>query len=101
MTKDDDVKYCRKKPVVVEAVQFTGSTTSRVAIEKWMKTGLYYEPFVHTRDICSFEIPTKEGNMLVTMNDWVIKEPFSTDDRKFYPCKPEIFEKTYDILEVK
>jgi hypothetical protein len=37
--------------------------------------------------------------MMVAPGDWVIKEPFPTDDRRFYPCKPEIFEQTYE--EVK
>jgi hypothetical protein len=30
--------------------------------------------------------------------DWIIKEPFPTDDRCFYPCKPDIFEKTYERI---
>jgi hypothetical protein len=31
--------------------------------------------------------------------DWIIKEPFPTTDRKFYPCKRDIFEKTYESLD--
>ena len=38
--------------------------------------------------------------MKADIGDYVIKEPFSTDDRKFYPCKPDIFEKTYDLINI-
>jgi len=29
-------------------------------------------------------------------NDWIIKEPFPTGDRAFYPCKDSIFKSTYE-----
>jgi hypothetical protein len=31
--------------------------------------------------------------------DYVIREPFPTDDRRFYPCKPDIFEATYEAVQ--
>jgi hypothetical protein len=40
----------------------------------------------------SFYIPTLEGNMKAQMNDWIIKGV----NGEFYPCKPDIFEKTYE-----
>ena len=41
-----------------------------------------------------FYIKTLEGNMIVSPNDYIIKGV----NGEFYPCKPDIFEKTYDIL---
>ncbi len=40
-------------------------------------------------------IPTLEGTMKLEIGDYLIKEPFPTDWRKLYPCKREIFKKTY------
>ena len=42
---------------------------------------------------------TKEGDMIVSPGDYVIKEPVPTPDRKYYPCKPEIFLGSYVINE--
>lgn len=41
-------------------------------------------------------IKTSEGGMSANIGDMIIKEPFDKD-RKFYPCKPDIFALTYDI----
>lgn len=41
-------------------------------------------------------IKTKEGEMKADIGDYVIKEPFPTDNRKFYPCKADIFNKRYE-----
>lgn len=37
--------------------------------------------------------------MLAEPGDWIIREPFPTDDRRFYPCKPEQFAATYEPAE--
>jgi hypothetical protein len=44
-------------------------------------------------------IKTLEGNMQISKNDYLIQEPFPTRDRRLYPCKPDIFEKTYEACE--
>jgi len=44
------------------------------------------------------EIDTLEGIMRADYGDYIIKEPFPTDDRNFYPCKSDIFEKTYEMV---
>jgi hypothetical protein len=41
------------------------------------------------------EIDTLEGTMRANYGDWIIKGV----NGEFYPCKPDIFEKTYDILD--
>ncbi|WP_343692790.1 hypothetical protein [Chitinophaga sp.] len=43
-------------------------------------------------------IPTKEGLMQCSLGDYLIKEPFPTDDRMFYPCKPDMFDLTYEPI---
>ena len=87
----------RKKPVVVEAVQFDGSSTSIVAIRKWISGKIYAKPSVATRDRRSMLIHTLEGIMEVRPGDWVIKGI----EGEFYPCKPDIFDKTYEPVEMR
>jgi hypothetical protein len=43
-------------------------------------------------------IKTYEGNMAANVGDYLIKEPFEKI-RGFYPCKPDIFNLTYDAME--
>ena len=86
-------KY-RKKPVEVEAMQFTDENKNRVygwASEIQMNIFPSYEG----GKPC-LKVPTLEGEMICSLGDYLIKEPFPTDWRKIYPCKPDIFEKTYE-----
>ncbi|MDD5065021.1 MAG: hypothetical protein PHQ35_09740 [Phycisphaerae bacterium] len=80
----------RKKPVVVEAIQYTGE-------------GNYQEicDFVGdklTMEYCYTDqtliIPTLEGEMKANKGDYIIKGIKG----EFYPCKPDIFEKTYEAV---
>ena len=77
-------KY-RKKPVVIEAVQWDGSIDVARRIESWSgdKVHLAYT---------EMRIKTLEGEMEVKPTDWVIRGIKG----EFYPCKPDIFEATYD-----
>lgn len=77
----------RKKPVVIEAIQFIG--TNMAEIEMFVDCGRYGEDDTH------FFIKTLEGEMRADLNDWIIKGV----NGEFYPCKPEIFEKTYELVE--
>lgn len=79
----------RKKPVPIEAIQWDGSVRVARQIENWSsdKVRLAYTVL---------KVPTLEGEMEAKPGDWIIKEPFATEDRKFYPCKPDIFEETYE-----
>lgn len=80
------MKY-RKKPVVVEAIQFDGINFYEV--EQFAKGKTFYDLSV------GFCIDTLEGKMLVSEGDYIIKGV----EGEFYPCKPDIFHKTYE--EVK
>jgi hypothetical protein len=97
-------KY-RKKTVVIEAVQWNGNS-NKLEIEsfvgKELKTELESETAYvagQGAPIFSLLIETKEGVMKAFKGDYVIKEPFPTGDRDFYPCKPDIFANTYELVE--
>lgn len=83
----------RKKPVVIEAIQFDGSSSGIDEIQRWMETGIYRRDEVRTRDGGrTFVIPTLEGEHVVSPGDWIIRGVAG----EFYPCKPEIFTATYE-----
>lgn len=77
----------RKKPVVIEAVQWTGSNSFEIA--QFMNESLYGEW------VNEVSIRTLEGTMTASIGDWIIKGVSG----EFYPCKPDIFEKTYEAVE--
>ena len=84
------IKKYVKKPIEVEAVQWTGDNTDE--IEKFTNIAcLLRERTVATK----LRIVTLEGRMDANLCDYIIK---GVND-EFYPCKPDIFEKTYE--EVK
>jgi len=95
-------KY-RKKPVVIEAIQLKEGNIleiesfiegkeikleSRMEIEKFDE----YENIVRRK---GRKINTLEGVMTASVGDYIIKGI----NGEFYPCKPDIFEKTYEIVE--
>lgn len=99
------VKRFRKKPVEIQAIQFNGNSNKQ-EIENFVGRELKSELESETAyvagkgaPIFSLLIETKEGVMKVMRGDWVIKEPFPTGDRDFYPCKPDIFINTYDEID--
>ena len=89
------MKY-RKKPIVIEAVQWNGRNLEE--IKEFVGDPLIYEisdaawkvgkgaPAVY------IEIKTLEGNHICTEGDYIIKGV----QGEFYPCKPDIFEQTYE-----
>ena len=81
------VKEWRKKPVVIKAVKWDGSD---LAVEA-LNGVLGLDP-VTIVDKIKLKIPTLEGEMFASMGDYVIKGV----NGEFYPCKPDIFEKTYE-----
>jgi hypothetical protein len=87
------MKY-RKKPVVIEAFQWTGGidqTEDPEWICKAIKEGIVIFPFQGTKD-CQLAIRTLEGTMIAEQGDWIIQGIKG----ELYPCKPDIFEATYE-----
>lgn len=79
----------RKKPVVIEAMQFTGENffdclafMGPIPEAVWMECHTTDLPVIHTL----------EGDMVVSVGDWIIRGVKG----EFYPCKPDIFEATYE-----
>lgn len=77
------IKRFQKKPVVIEAIQFTGNNVNDIK-----------EFTNYNASVCNGElnIYTLEGNMIASIGDWIIKGIKG----EFYPCKPDIFEQTYE-----
>lgn len=83
----------RKKPVEIEAMVFDGTFKSADRILVWSKSPDLMIRRVNNEE--KFEIVTLEGVMSVSPGDYVIKGV----NGEFYPCKPDIFKKTYDRVE--
>ena len=92
----------RKKPVVIEAFQYDGDLKGsdgyyyvpQWAIDAYENETMFYES-VYGGAPCDLFIRTLEGNMLVSVDDYVIQGV----NGELYPCKPDIFVKTYDVVE--
>jgi len=86
------IKYI-KKPVEIEAMQWFG--VNHTEFKSFYK-GKYSIINNITSHYDELEIETLEGNMMrVKVNDYIIKGVLG----EFYPCKPEKFEKTYEIAK--
>lgn len=79
------MKY-RKKPVVIEALQFTSAM-------QWDEV-FKFCPDARPRN-GELYIKTLEGNMHVSAGDYIIKGVKG----EFYPCKPDIFEPSYEPVD--
>lgn len=91
----------RKKPVVIEAFQYDGDLKDRDGkyyVPDWavkaFKAGTMYciIPRAKPSDTPELYIKTLEGNHHVSIGDYVIQGV----NGELYPCKPDIFEKTYE-----
>lgn len=84
------MKY-RKKPVVIDALEWKGTPTSFAAINLMGGSrGITMSP-----DFQELKIVTLEGVMTAQKGDFIIKGVSG----ELYPCKPAIFHKTYDAVE--
>ena len=85
------MKY-RKKPIEIEAVQYKkyGEHVRGMCNSQSCYAAGNTKPHVHT--IHNSQI------VLLEVGDYIIPEP---DGIHFYPCKPDIFEKTYELIEEK
>ena len=80
----------KKKPVVIDAVQFTGDNGQEVQLF----TGNTARAVVEGKRRV-IVIDTLEGTMSGEPSDWIIKGVKG----EFYPCKPDIFAATYEPVE--
>jgi len=89
------MKQFRKKPVVIEAVQWDGTTEQAIEIDTWMHGCATVMTDAKRPDYCELTIETLEGVMRVDPGDYVIRGI----QGEFYPCKPDIFAETYEEVE--
>lgn len=96
------MKY-RKKPVVIEAVQWTGKN-HREMFDFLTNNEKHNEPITidgdnfyinHSEVKGGLIIKTLEGKHIASIGDYIIKGV----NGEFYPCKPDVFEKTYEAVE--
>lgn len=77
--------FFTKKPVTIEARQFTGESSMSDLLQWIGSNGT-------TNPSGLLFISTLEGVMVANIGDWIIKGVRG----EFYPCKPDIFEATYN-----
>lgn len=90
-------KY-KKKPIVVEAIRWTGSNLEEIRnfvgndlIENYIKH-FDIEMTLIKQTLTGIAINTLEGTMKVDYGDYIIKDV----NNELYPCKPDVFEQTYE-----
>lgn len=76
------MKQYQKKPVVIEAIQFTGAKVGEMFMQF---------PVKEQDGKPILDIETLEGVLTAQEGDWIIKGVKG----EFYTCKPDIFEQTY------
>lgn len=92
------MKY-RKKPVVIEAIQWNGNNLNE--IKEFVGESLDYSIIDTAWEVGKgaphvlMKIHTLEGDHECTKGDYIIKGV----QGEFYPCKPDIFEQTYEVAE--
>lgn len=87
------MKY-RKKPVVIEVIQFTDDKTETlIRLQEFMNRDI--EVLYKNPKNPVLRIETLEGVMEASIGDYIIKGI----NGEFYPCKPDIFKATYEIIE--
>jgi hypothetical protein len=98
---EDEIMKYRKKPVVIEAVQWTGKNHRDMWDFLTGKTDSYMDAsgdnfyIDHDKIAGGLIIKTLEGEHIASIGDFIIKGV----NGEFYPCKPDIFEKTYEVVE--
>lgn len=83
----------RKKPVVIEAWQWNGGTVKQIK-NFLFKTGLPDWNMGARKGMTGLIIPTLEGEHIAQKGDWIIRGVHG----EYYPCKPDIFLKTYEAV---
>ena len=101
------MKY-RKKPIIIEAIQwngknkkeiksFCGDYATFVSVETFEYNEVVLEIMKYNELITQSKliIKTLEGELVAMQGDYIVKGIKG----EFYPCKPDIFEQTYEKYE--
>lgn len=91
----------KKKPVVISAIQWTGENELQIMNFVGRELHVSKPPRIAQLNLdlppeaFNVVIPTLEGDMIANRFDWIIKGIKG----EFYPCKPDIFEQTYEKVD--
>lgn len=94
----------RKKPVVIEAIQYHGAENVLEVLAFTGKADNFHDYFVSDEVFRAyvaadpeqrFKVYTLEGTMIAKPGDWIIRGVSG----EHYPCKPDIFAATYEVAE--
>ena len=85
--KGDKMAKYKKRPVFVDAIQWTGR--NRYKVKHFLKKDFMGFQFTNNMTV---KIKTLEGIMRASCGDWIIRGVKG----ELYPCKPDIFESTYE-----
>lgn len=88
-----EIKKARKKPVEIEFMQFNNADNA-YDISQWAVEKIKYK-VSHKFDIGYMYVETLEGTMTANLGDYIVKGV----NGEFYPVKPDIFEKTYEVID--
>ena len=97
------MKY-RKKPVIIDAIQLNDEYNSICNAIEFVEN-IDMSTSIIGRNICVKDVQkekgliihTLEGDMKASFGDYIIKGV----NGEFYPCKPDVFEKTYELVLIK
>jgi hypothetical protein len=92
------IQSFRKKPVVIQAMQYDGTNSSEIIA--WANGSINLKSFKYVDGVIASSydylvVSTLEGDMIINLDDWIIKGVVG----EFYSCKPDIFAKTYELVE--
>ena len=90
-----NVKQYRKKPVVIEAVLWDETKETFELLKDMGMESTSSQSHVTENYVRRMHIETLEGSMLANNGDYIIKGVKG----EFYPCKPDIFEATYEKVD--
>jgi hypothetical protein len=87
----------RKKPVVIEAVQYAGrgNMHPRGGLPEWLWTALENGTAYFHNGGDPLRVKAFGGDVIVEPMDWIVRGV----QNELYPCKPDIFEATHEAVE--
>ena len=85
----------RKKPVVIEAIQWTGVNTDEILSFVDCAASIRRKAYRRIDNNHEIVIETLEGDMTASKDDWIIRGIKG----EVYPCKPDIFASTYEPVD--
>ena len=93
-TKEEHI--FRKKPVNIAAIQWTGNNIDEIKAFIGKDTNKCYGVYLKEKpEKVNLVIETLEGNHTASPGDFIIRGVKG----EYYPCKPDIFEQTYEVIE--